>query len=83
MLIIVDDYSGFITAHLMVNNSESMQKLKDYVVQSNNKHGVKLKAINSDNGGEFTSVQYLNYCRAQGLQCGQQQRTHTRAQWRS
>lgn len=51
---IVNDYSRVIFIELLEEKGEAAKKLKRLIILKENQSGLKLKAIRSDNGGEFT-----------------------------
>lgn len=50
---IIDDYSRVIFIELLKEKGEAAEKLKDLIILKENQSEFKLKAIRSDNGGEF------------------------------
>ena len=50
---IIDDYSRVIFVQLLKGKSETAEELKKLIILKENQSGLKLKAIQSDNGGEF------------------------------
>ena len=53
MFTIIDDYSRVIFVQLLGAKSEAPEELKKLITLKENQSGMKLKAIRSDNGGEF------------------------------
>jgi len=53
IFIIVDDYSRVIFLELLKEKEEAAEKLKELIILKENQSKLKLKAIRSDNGGEF------------------------------
>ena len=47
---------------------ESFEKFKDWKGLVENQSGSKLKMLRSDNGGEFVSREFLDFCRQHGIQ---------------
>jgi len=50
---IVDDYSRVLFIRLLKAKNEAAEELKKLIVLKENQSGRRLKAIRSDNGGEF------------------------------
>ena len=55
ILTVIDDYSRFVFVALLCEKSEAKEELKILIKQKENETGMKLKAIRSDNGGEFAN----------------------------
>ena len=77
----IDDYSRYVTVHLMKTKDESFDKFVEYVVQCENTFGVKLgdfeldgemgvslQKFRSDGGGEFVSNKFIDFCKARGIE---------------
>ena len=47
----------------MKAKSESFEKFKAWKALVENQSGLKLKVLRSDNGGEFVSRDFLDFCR--------------------
>ena len=62
-LTFTDDYSRYTTTYFLRNKSEVIGKFKEYVLLMENQTGCILKKIRSDNGGEYTCNEYMNYCK--------------------
>ena len=62
-----DDYSGYAKVFMLKNKSEVFEKFCDYVAFVENFTGKKVKRIRSDNGGEYTGVEFNDYCRKRGI----------------
>lgn len=55
ILTVIDDYSRFVFVALLCEKSEAKEELKILIKQKENETCMKLKAIRSDNGGEFAN----------------------------
>lgn len=64
---ILDDYTHFTQTYLLKNKNEASDNLINYIKQINTEKGVKVKRIRCDNGGEFTSNYFKNYCKNKGI----------------
>ena len=51
----IDDFSRYISTYFLKNKSGTLHALKDFVTQSENRTGQKVKKIRSDNGREHWS----------------------------
>jgi len=49
--------------YVMKGKSESFEKFKSWKALVENQSASKLKVLRSDNGGEFVSKEFLDYCR--------------------
>ncbi|CAN1282367.1 Retrovirus-related Pol polyprotein from transposon TNT 1-94 [Linum perenne] len=66
--VIVDDFSRFTWVFFLAKKDECLPKLIDFAQQISNSLGLKIKAIRSDNGGEFTSFKFESFCTSLGIQ---------------
>ena len=64
---VIVDYSHFTVVYLLKNKSEAEENLRDYIREVKTQHGVKTNNIRVDNGGEFTSESFKNFCRSRGI----------------
>ncbi|KAG6951553.1 hypothetical protein JG688_00013687 [Phytophthora aleatoria] len=67
VLLFVDDWSGYMTVYLIRHKSEALEMFKEYMAHAKNKHGRGVVTVNSDNGGEFKSPAWIDFCREQGI----------------
>jgi hypothetical protein len=67
-LTIIDDYSRYIDIYFMKNKSETAGCIKQYVRKTQNQFGAKIKKIRSDQGGEFSSKELMEFYKAEGIQ---------------
>ena len=69
-LLIVDDYSRWMTLLLMRHKSETLSHFKTYVARVQNLHssaGHVITYVRTDNGGEFTSNDMLAFMKEKGM----------------
>ena len=66
-LTFVDDYSRYCVIFLLREKSEVFEKFVEYTAMVENQFGKKLKIIRSDNGGEYTSEKFSEYCKKNGI----------------
>lgn len=64
---ITDDYSHFVKVYLLKQKSEAADNIINYVREINTQKGVKIKHIRCDNGGEFSSKYFKEYCVNKGI----------------
>ncbi|POM69446.1 Integrase catalytic core protein [Phytophthora palmivora] len=61
----IDNYSRHVTVYAMKAKSDVLSKVKIFKAALENATGKKIKRLRSDNGGEYTGLQfkaYLNHC---------------------
>ena len=68
----IDDYSRYTTVYMMKTKDEVFDKFKEFVTLAENLTGEKvkclsLKKLRSDNGGEYTSKKFDDYCKDNGI----------------
>ncbi|WVZ52697.1 LOW QUALITY PROTEIN: hypothetical protein U9M48_003734 [Paspalum notatum var. saurae] len=63
MLVIVDDFSRFSWVFFMEFKDEAFGFVQDLVLRLRNESHKAMRAIRSDNGGEFRNSQFENFCR--------------------
>ena len=73
MLTFTDDYSRYTIVYFLKKKSEVLCKLKEYVNHVENMSGQLVRKLNiikrlrSDNGGEYISKEFVNYCTEKGI----------------
>ena len=65
-LTFTDDFSRYSVVYFLHKKSQVLGYFKQYVTQMENFTGVKLQKIRSDNGGEYTSNEFSEYCKQMG-----------------
>eukprot|EP00794_Sanderia_malayensis_P016556 gene16556-biopygen13988 len=63
----IDDYSRFTTVYFLKKKSEVLQKFKEFVVAVENHTGKRIKVIRTDNGGEYVSNEFKQFCIERGI----------------
>jgi transposase InsO family protein len=66
-MLLVDDYTRMTTICFLKNKSESFENFKIYKEMVENEMDSKIKCLRSDNGGEFTSKEFMDYCSIHGI----------------
>jgi len=64
----IDDYSRKSWIYTMKFKSEVLSRFKEFAEMVNNKGEEKIQMILSDNGGEYTSEDFKNYCKSKGIE---------------
>ncbi|SGY26808.1 BQ5605_C018g08798 [Microbotryum silenes-dioicae] len=67
MLVIIDDFSRKHWCILLALKSDVFPRLRDWILEVENTTGDKVKTIRSDNGGEFTLRNFVNFCSSKGI----------------
>ena len=69
MVTFIDDYSRYATVYFIKNKREVLTKLKEYVTYVENQGGNQrnVKLLRTDNGGEYTSNDFVKYCAEKGI----------------
>jgi transposase InsO family protein len=65
--IFVDDYSRFTWLYPILNKSEVYQCFVTFKLLVENQFDTKIKQFQSDNGGEYTSIQFKQYLSQNGV----------------
>ena len=66
-MLLVDDYTRMTAVCFLENKSEAFENFKIYKEMAQNKMDSKIKCLTSDNGGEFTSKEFMDYCSRHGI----------------
>lgn len=63
----IDHYSHFCVCYLIENKSEALEKFRNYVSMVEAKFNMKISKLRCDNGGEYTSRDFQNFCKIKGI----------------
>lgn len=63
----IDDYSRYGVVKLLKHKSDALDAFKEYHLWAEKQTGQKLKAVRSDNGGEFISNEFNRYLKENGV----------------
>jgi transposase InsO family protein len=66
-LVIVDDYSHFTWVFFLQEKSQTQETLKEFLRRAQNKFGLRIKKIRSDNGTEFKNSQIEGFLEEEGI----------------
>ena len=58
----IDDFSRYCWVHFLKHKSEFFGLFKVFKALVENQYGRKLKALRSNNGGEYVKSEFINYC---------------------
>eukprot|EP00252_Welwitschia_mirabilis_P018673 TRINITY_DN4156_c0_g1_i5.p1 TRINITY_DN4156_c0_g1~~TRINITY_DN4156_c0_g1_i5.p1 ORF type:complete len:1283 (+),score=262.04 TRINITY_DN4156_c0_g1_i5:125-3973(+) len=63
----VDDFSRKLWLYPLKSKDEAFQAFRIFKARVENETGCKIKELMTDNGGEFTSKEFENFCREAGI----------------
>ncbi len=63
----IDDFSHFAVVYPMKNKSEAFAKFREFVAGAESKIGKKVREIRCDQGGEYRGVDFVNFCKMNGI----------------
>jgi transposase InsO family protein len=66
-MLLVYDYTRMIVVFFLKNKSKDFENFKIYKEMAENEMDSRIKCLRSDNGGEFTSKEFMNYCNNHGI----------------
>ena len=67
MLCFIDDYSRKSWVYLLVEKSEAFQQFKAFHKLVEKEKELPLKCLRTDNGGEFNSKEFIDFCKQNGI----------------
>jgi transposase InsO family protein len=66
-MLLVDDYTRMITICFLKNNSAAFENFNILKEMVENEMDSRFKCLRLDNGGEFTSKEFMDYCINHGI----------------
>ena len=66
-LTFVDDYTRYIWVYVMRNKSDIFKQFTEWMAMAEQLTGKRLKVLRSDNGGEYTSSEFEEYLKQNGV----------------
>ena len=66
-MLLVDDYTRMTAVLFLKNKSEDFENFKVYKEMVENEMDSKIKCLRSDNGREFSSKEFMDYCSRHGI----------------
>jgi transposase InsO family protein len=65
--IFIDDYSIICWIYFLKAKSDTIDKFKEYKAFIEKKTGKHIRIIRTDNGGDFESLQFEDFCKSVGI----------------
>jgi hypothetical protein len=66
-VLFIDDYSRKTWIYFLKAKDEVFDKFQEFRALVENQTGRKIRVLRSDNGGEYTSKEFMDYCAATGI----------------
>jgi transposase InsO family protein len=66
-MLIVNDYTRLTWVLFLKQKSEAFEKFKTFKDLAENETYLKIKCLRSNNGGEFTSKEFTQFCENHGF----------------
>jgi transposase InsO family protein len=66
-MLLIDDYTRMTTVCFLMKKSKEFEKFKVYKEMVENEMDSKIKCLRSDNGGEFSSKEFMDFCNKHGI----------------
>ena len=66
-LTFIDDSTRKVWVYLLKNKSDTFDAFKKFLAMVENQSGRKLKTLRTDNGGEYVSSEFKNFCSQKGI----------------
>jgi transposase InsO family protein len=66
-MLLIDDYTRMTAVCFLKNKSEDFENFKIYKEMVEHEMDSRIKCLRSDNGGEFSSKEFMDYCSSHGI----------------
>ena len=66
-LTFIDDKTRYVWVYILKRKDQVFEKFREWKALVENSIGQKLKALRSDNGGEYTSIEFEKYLKTEGV----------------
>jgi transposase InsO family protein len=63
----LDDYSRNTWLYLLKTKDEVFNKFKEFEAEIENLTSKKIKTLRTNNGGEYTSKEFVSFCKSTGI----------------
>ncbi|GJR20554.1 zinc finger, CCHC-type containing protein [Tanacetum coccineum] len=67
IFLLVDDYSRYMWVYFLTTKDQAFDTFKEYKKSTENELRTTLKMLRTDQGGEFTSNEFTQYCKENGI----------------
>ncbi|GJU02534.1 zinc finger, CCHC-type containing protein [Tanacetum coccineum] len=67
IFLLVDDYSRYMWAYFLSTKDQAFDTFKEFKKSTENELKTTLKMLRTDRGGEFTSNEFTQYCKENGI----------------
>ncbi|GJY59192.1 ribonuclease H-like domain, reverse transcriptase, RNA-dependent DNA polymerase [Tanacetum coccineum] len=67
IFLLVDDYSRYMWAYFLSTKDQAFDTFKEFKKSTENELRTTLKMLRTDRGGEFTSNEFTQYCKENGI----------------
>ncbi|KAJ9566785.1 LOW QUALITY PROTEIN: hypothetical protein OSB04_002751 [Centaurea solstitialis] len=67
IFLLIDDYSRYMWEYFLDSKDQAFEIFKEFKQKVENQLGINLKMFRTDRGGEFTSNEFLQYCKDNGI----------------
>ncbi|KAD7117288.1 hypothetical protein E3N88_04556 [Mikania micrantha] len=67
IFLLVDDCTRYMLVYFLTSKDEAFKNFKEFKLKVENEVGIKLKMLRTDRGGEFTSNEFTQFCRDNGI----------------
>ena len=63
----LDDFTHYSQVHLLSKKSDTSRAIKEYISAAESKWDLKVHKLRCDNGGEYVSTEFKNWCAGKGV----------------
>nr|GEZ95377.1 zinc finger, CCHC-type [Tanacetum cinerariifolium] len=67
MFLLIDDCNRYMWVYFLKSKDEALETFKEFKLKVENEVGKKLKSFRTDREGEFTSMEFIRYCKENGI----------------
>ena len=61
LITFIDNFSRYVWVYFLKHKDEALEKFKEFKTTVERELGKKIKCLRTDNGGEYTSIEFNNY----------------------
>ncbi|KAE9352691.1 hypothetical protein PR003_g4254 [Phytophthora rubi] len=67
VLTFIDDYRRFVYVYLLISKAQVLDRFREFKALAETQTGYKVKCLRSENGGEYTSKRFNQFCALSGI----------------